>query len=139
MSVPKSLLAFPSWLLNHSSSLPGLYCPIKLLPHCTAPGGASEALPDDISFVEAVRQNGRDFRALSRVLNMKGPNAAKHHYYKHRARLGLDAVMAEREAAALLEEAGEGPEEAEMEAEVDGGELEGMAMGGGQEPSSRRK
>ena len=63
---------------------------------------AAESVPDDPAFIEAVRQYGRDFKAISLQLSMRGLNAAKHYYYKHKTRLGLDAVMAQREEEAAL-------------------------------------
>lgn len=43
-------------------------------------------------YVECMRAHGRDFRQISRHLNMRTESTAKHYFYKHRQRLGLDQV-----------------------------------------------
>jgi hypothetical protein len=56
-----------------------------------------DGIPSDADFIEAVRQHGRDFKAICWQLGMRGTNACKHFYYKNRTRLGLDAVVGDRE------------------------------------------
>eukprot|EP00955_Chlamydomonas_euryale_P026772 282203-Chlamydomonas_euryale.AAC.1 len=51
-------------------------------PRSSGGGGGGSDPPGDAEFVAAVRVHGRDFRALSRVLNMRRSNAAKHWFYK---------------------------------------------------------
>jgi predicted SprT family Zn-dependent metalloprotease len=43
-------------------------------------------------YVECLRAHGRDFRQISRQLNMRTESTAKHFYYKNRQRLGLEQV-----------------------------------------------
>ena len=92
--------------------------------------GTSDTFLDDASFVDAVRLHGRDFKSICRHLGMRGINASKHHYYKNRVRLGLDAIMAEREAAPR----GDGSAELVEDMETDENALDEST-----EPSLRHK
>ena len=92
------------------------------------PVGSSDLLPDDAAFAEAVRIHGRDFKSICRHLGMRGVNAAKHHYYKHRMRLGLDAIMADREAVPRGDVAVDLAEEMEVEDVETGGDLSSESL-----------
>ncbi|KAL4451554.1 hypothetical protein ABPG75_007216 [Micractinium tetrahymenae] len=65
-------------------------------------GGKKAIDPDlDARFCHAVRLFGRDLKAISAYLGNKTVAATRLYWSRHRDRLGLDAIMAERAAAGL--------------------------------------